>query len=344
MAFSDESKLHKCGREGCCNRRAYFRMIESRRDQDTYMGEGIDEEEVTRYRRICEECELQSRNDEFPGFPARFRDKYPNYCDPQAVHKTIRHRAKGDSWRMFPKKVKAAKAAINERKAKGEHMARQETKKAVNHLTAQEMAGIIAAAVRDGTFFGILSAAGEKMKEIHKHAAHHEEMLKSYLQCGTDEEGHLRQMYDVSADELAKLQDYIACHNKGEEKEQFLKSLDFLDAITDNVRLFNVCRRRNDHSVTRADGRPGTCGLAFPSKLWEKIGEWKFNCRCNWQALLDAHEKQPDDPILDRHVTHMQRHYGDVTDWPRFGCGCKFIPYKFGRSMVMEIKCPDGTW
>ena len=119
MAFSDESKSKPCGREGCCNRRPYFKMIESRRDQDAYMGEGIDGEQVTRFRRICEVCEHQSRTAEYYDLPARFREKYPNYCDEKAVHKTIRCRAKGDSWRMFPKNVKAAKKAINERRAKG---------------------------------------------------------------------------------------------------------------------------------------------------------------------------------------------------------------------------------
>ena len=45
-----------------------------------------------------------------------------------------------------------------------------------------------------------------------------------------------------------------------------------MDAITDNVRLFNVCRRLTDQSRMREDGRPGTCGLAFPAKMWEQDG------------------------------------------------------------------------
>ena len=89
MAFQDESRLYKCGRSDCHNERKYFRMIESCREQDSYIGEGVDDEPVTKYRRICEECELKSRLQEFPDRPARWREKYPNYCDEKAIAKTL---------------------------------------------------------------------------------------------------------------------------------------------------------------------------------------------------------------------------------------------------------------
>ena len=104
MAFNDQTKGYTCGRKDCSNHRKYFRMIESCRDQDSYTDEGIDGEQVVRHLRICEECELKSRKEEFPLRPARWRERYPNYCCEQAVHDTIRQRAKGDSWRMFAKK------------------------------------------------------------------------------------------------------------------------------------------------------------------------------------------------------------------------------------------------
>ena len=129
MAFSDQSKSKKCGRADCCNYRPHFRMIESKRDQDSYMGEGSDGEPITQHRRICEVCELQSRSDEWYDLPARFREKFPNYCTEAAVSKAIRFKAKGDTWRMFGKRVKDAKATINERIAKGEHMTNKEKKK-----------------------------------------------------------------------------------------------------------------------------------------------------------------------------------------------------------------------
>ena len=48
--------------------------------------------------------------------------------------------------------------------------------------------------------------------------------------------------------------------------------------------------------------------------------------------------------MLKKYVGHMQRQYGDVSNWPKIGCGSKFVPYKYGRSMVVEIQCEDGRW
>ena len=114
MAFKDQTQGYKCGRSDCNNIRKYFRMIESCRDRDSYTEEGFDGEQIVRHLRICEECELKSRIEEFPQRPVRWREGYPNYCCEQVVNKTTRQRAKGDSWRMFAKKCQGAKETINE--------------------------------------------------------------------------------------------------------------------------------------------------------------------------------------------------------------------------------------
>ena len=106
MAFNDENKGYKCGRDGCCNVRKHYRMIESYRDRDAYTETGFDGEQVIRHLRICEECELQTRLEEFPSRPEKWKEKYPTYCDPTTVYKTIRFRAKGDKWCMFGKSAK----------------------------------------------------------------------------------------------------------------------------------------------------------------------------------------------------------------------------------------------
>ena len=115
------------------------------------------------------------------------------------------------------------------------------------------------------------------------------------------------QQWGVPGCEEKKIADQLspAPRSKGERKEEFIKSLDFLDAITDKVRLFNVCRRLTDNTKTRttAEGKttPGTCGLAFPAKMWEQEpGKWQFRCKCNWQALIDAYEKEKNDPVLKK--------------------------------------------
>ena len=162
MAFQDESRLYKCGRSDCNNMRKHFRMIESRREKDSYIGEGGDFEEVKRYNRICECCELATRRLEFPDRPARWRAQNPNYCTEETVAKTIRARAKGNNINQFAREVKRAKEAINERKMKGEHMSRQETKKAIIHDTAKEIAKALSEAIQhrpELLYLGVGSAA-----------------------------------------------------------------------------------------------------------------------------------------------------------------------------------------
>ena len=124
MAFKDASTEYKCGRTDCNNMRKYFRMMESRRERDAFIdpGAGDDYEDIKRYKRICEVCEKQPREEEFPTFPARWRELYPNYCTDATINKTIRAKAKGNTNQQFAKDVKKSKQYITERKARGEHL------------------------------------------------------------------------------------------------------------------------------------------------------------------------------------------------------------------------------
>ena len=192
MAFHDESRLYKCGRSDCFNERKYFRMIESRREQDSYIDQGGDYEDVKRYLRICECCELETRKQEFPNRPARWREQNPYYCTEATVAKTIRARSKGNNSRLFAKEVQRAKETINERKMKGEHMSRQETKKAIIKSTAQEMAAVLASAINSGDFFGVLSSAGKRQG-----ADHHNRNVTGSHYCSVSRDNNLPKYYPL---------------------------------------------------------------------------------------------------------------------------------------------------
>eukprot|EP00975_Prorocentrum_lima_P055198 11573443-Prorocentrum_lima.AAC.1 len=34
----------------------------------------------------------------------------------------------------------------------------------------------------------------------------------------------------------------------------------------------------------------------------------------------------------------------NIDQWPKVGCGARFVPWAKGASLVAEIKMPDGTW
>ena len=88
------------------------------------MGQGIADEPVPRFKRICEVCELQSRVEEWPDLPARWKEKHPHYCLLETVEKTIRAKGKGPKWRRFPKQVQQAKEMVQARKRQGECLTR----------------------------------------------------------------------------------------------------------------------------------------------------------------------------------------------------------------------------
>eukprot|EP00975_Prorocentrum_lima_P061823 12882152-Prorocentrum_lima.AAC.1 len=64
--------------------------------------------------------------------------------------------------------------------------------------------------------------------------------------------------------------EHEACNEYGNKQAEYLKALNVMDILTENIRFYNVCRAK-----TRVDdrGKHCNCGLAFPAKMWRKIGD-----------------------------------------------------------------------
>ena len=56
-----------------------------------------------------------------------------------------------------------------------------------------------------------------------------------------------------------------------------------------------------------------------------------------------AGEGYPGDLLLNKWVDGMQAWHGDWQKLPKVGCGSVFVPWRKGLSMVVEVKCDDGT-
>ena len=124
-----------------------------------------------------------------------------------------------------------------------------------------------------------------------------------------------------------------------------MKALDFIDSPVPSMRLFNVCRAKTGGWNDDA-GCAGTCGLAYPSKMWFQPDKkrWKWVCKVDWSALTTAAERQPTEK-LTAWVRELTEKYGDdCTKWPSIGCGANFKPWAKGHSMVVEIMLKDGSW
>ena len=97
---------------------------------------------------------------------------------------------------------------------------------------------------------------------------------------------------------------------------EYLKAMDYEDAICDGLRRFFVCKA----------GRP-RCGYAFPAKLWFQRGRkasplnraqrlmpgnWQYVCLVMWEYL---HEESVDKPgsAADKWFKDLQNEYGEET-------------------------------
>ena len=105
-----------------------------------------------------------------------------------------------------------------------------------------------------------------------------------------------------------------------------MKCLDFVDQITDDIRIFNVCRSKNWMGET--------CGMAFPQKLWNRPdpNKWEFFCKCEWSMLLRARAQNQENDQLKIWVDSVIKRYGDDDEqWPPLGCCHKFSPMENGQ-------------
>eukprot|EP00975_Prorocentrum_lima_P011027 2343508-Prorocentrum_lima.AAC.1 len=67
--------------------------------------------------------------------------------------------------------------------------------------------------------------------------------------------------------------------------------MDLLGAWSEKIRFYSVRRAKTN---INAAGEHCDCGLAFPSKMWKKTGNWKFYCSCDWKVLEEEGKKDPD--------------------------------------------------
>ena len=134
--------------------------------------------------------------------------------------------------------------------------------------------------------------------------------------------------------EFQKMQEYDCMAEKGNNQVEWLKALDFSDQWTENLCVFNVCQ-------AKLPGHRGTCGLCIPAKLWEQpdAEQWKFLCGVDWEKLLLAAEKNPEDEKPSKWVSALAEEHGnDLKDWPRIGCNAKFVPWARGPSKALQFR------
>eukprot|EP00975_Prorocentrum_lima_P031943 6705278-Prorocentrum_lima.AAC.1 len=67
------------------------------------------------------------------------------------------------------------------------------------------------------------------------------------------------------------------------------------------------------------------CGLALPTALCKKDGDWKMYCECDWEALEKEVRKDPTSKSpVNIWYNHLKEQFGASVDtWPEVGCGAR---------------------
>jgi len=115
---------------------------------------------------------------------------------------------------------------------------------------------------------------------------------QEYLKDPSEE--NLKTLED-SEDKLASTKEYTTGSEFGELQHEYLKALDFLDMLTEDLRFYNVCRAKTGPGHTN-------CGLAYPAKMWKKADGWKFYCSCEWDVLVAEAAKHPQQELPSQHL------------------------------------------
>eukprot|EP00975_Prorocentrum_lima_P058894 12350659-Prorocentrum_lima.AAC.1 len=67
-----------------------------------------------------------------------------------------------------------------------------------------------------------------------------------YKQAMNDASDQNMQAYEQAEELLLSRMDYKACQEYGERQAEYLKALDFMDILTDKIRIYNVCRAKTN--------------------------------------------------------------------------------------------------
>ena len=239
----------------------------------------------------------------------------------------------------YPRQV----AGMSSKKVKKEILARSKT-----------LAKALLNAVSHGKLLSKLAKAGSNFEKHGQQWDELEALYEEFEQAPWD--GRLQAAVEEKEAEFTAAMDYKTGEEYGDQQPEFLKAMDFFDEISPDFKLYNLCRANTGWD--EQNQKACACGFAFPSKLWKQEGSrWKFSCQVDWNRLIEAAAaegsgagpacsgaSQAGSGPLAQWVEKLKLKYGDVSQWPKFGCNSQFVPWKKGKSMVAEIRIEGDQW
>ncbi len=270
--------LARSARRSALEELPYFKMLQNERkrvkEPQTY-AESVGETAASGTKsagRAGVECEMRLRGEDWERMNhAQKKEAGEDYTKMERVRKDMKAVNKGRVWTGTARSLVQARDEIKgEERETGVRVPRRKRNKMIL-ARAQQLAEALIGLLNQSVFvWQAFESAGERMFKNSKAW----DQLQSEYDKFTDDpsDKNLKSLEEL--EELwEKSQEYTTLKEKGDQQAAYLKSLDFLDYVTENMRMYNVCRAQV--------GQNGTCGLPYPSKLWTQTpGKWKFLLSC----------------------------------------------------------------
>ena len=321
MAFAPSDRKFTCMHPGCTNTFSWFKCSESWRPWHLKRIEDEESEAIRKHakvlgnddvgrrrmtcRRVCYDCELQYRLDDWADdkIPEEIKAKkgwddwetYQRlYANERAVRMTSKLAWKGQKWVCQGKALTAALAEISAEKDLDPEKAKEKSRKQWSREVWQRagtMAPRFLLELRAGNLVQACLCAGQRMLEAHEIDAECNELMQRLDGMSYDDPAYetVLQKLEIAQEKYEKAKDYKTFKEKGDKQPEFLKAMDFDNQLGPNLRIWNVCRSKKG-PWNDVENKAGTCGLCFPDKLWHQPNKsrWQFFCNVDWSELVKA--------------------------------------------------------
>ena len=204
------------------------------------------------YKHICRTCELKRRREEFEEFSPKSKKARTNYAtEAQVIHDHCQQK-RGTKHRLIGSQFKVARRTVVSSQYDEDGleivnpMTRSNRRQAVMKLAKDFAESLLIAIKKCPGMFQALSGAGNRTQRIDDLEAELDEAWDAVEQDLTNlvklvkYEDLLKQWEDETSYQALKIR-----IPDREERRSYLKCIDFVDQITDDIRLYNVCRCKN---------------------------------------------------------------------------------------------------
>ena len=190
-------------------------------------GPDNDEGKWRRTARVCPECVLKERLNQWPNKSYSWQRDHPEWATPQGVKRDMRAQNKGHLWNQSGRHIQEAKAELK-LSCNLERKLSQSARKQEIIRRSHQLAQALLDSLNSGNLLHAFRQAGARMLDDSVVGQTYLEAYNKAMNADSDEEA--QEELENAERHMAMTTDYEACVAYGDQQTKMLKALDFVDA------------------------------------------------------------------------------------------------------------------